>query len=95
MFIPGVQQSDSVIHIYTFFSFLFLKTLTLGPWGFPYSSFGKESAYNAGDWGPIPGSGLSPAEENGNALQFSCLENPMHREAWQATVHEFAESWID
>jgi len=35
----------------------------------------------------IPGSGRSPAEVNGNPLQYSCLENPMDRGAWQATVH--------
>ena len=49
---------------------------------------GKASAYNAGDPGSIPGLGRSPGEENGNPLQYSCLENPMDREAWQATVHE-------
>ena len=51
------------------------------------SSFGKESACNAGDPGSIPGSGISPGEENGNPLQYSCLGNPMDRGAWQATVH--------
>ena len=42
---------------------------------------------NAGDWGSIPGSGSSPGERNGNALQYSCLGNPMDRGAWWATVH--------
>ena len=37
---------------------------------------GKESAYNAGDMGLIPGSGRSPGEGNGNPFQYSCLENP-------------------
>ena len=37
--------------------------------------------------GSIPGLGRSPGEENGNPLQYSCLENPMDRGAWQATVH--------
>ena len=53
----------------------------------PYSSIGKESAWNAGDLGSIPGSGRSPGEGNGNPLQYSCLENPMDRGAWWATVH--------
>ena len=48
---------------------------------------GKESAYNAGDPGLIPGSGKSPGKGNGNPLQYSCLENPMDRGAWWATVH--------
>ena len=50
----------------------------------------KESACNAGDTGDTsltPGSGRSPGGGNGNLLQHSCLENPMHRGAWRATVH--------
>ena len=43
--------------------------------GFPCSSVGKESACNAGDPGSIPGLGRSPGEENGNPLQYPCLEN--------------------
>ena len=49
---------------------------------FPGGSDSKASAYNAGDPGSIPGSGRSPAEGNGNPLQYSCLENPRVREAW-------------
>ena len=44
---------------------------------FPGGSNGKESAYNAGDLGLIPGSGRSPGEGNGNPLHYSCLENPI------------------
>ena len=58
--------------------------------GFPRSSVGKESACNAGDPGLIPGSGSSPGEGNSNPLQCSCLENPIDRGAWRATVHGFA-----
>ena len=53
---------------------------------------GKESACNAGDPGLIPGLGRSPGEGNGNPLQYSCLENPMDRGAWWATVCRVAES---
>ena len=60
--------------------------------GFPGGSEGKESAYNAGDLGSIPGLGRSPGEGNGNSLQYSCLENPMDGEAWYATVHGVARS---
>ena len=45
------------------------------------------SACSAGDSGSIPGPGRSPGEGNGSPLQHSCLENPMDRGAWQATVH--------
>ena len=55
--------------------------------GFPGSSVGKESACSAGNLGLIPGSGISPAEGNGNPLQYSCPENPVDREAWWATIH--------
>ena len=48
---------------------------------------GKESACQVGDVGLIPGSGWSTAEGNDNPLQYSCLENPMDREAWWTTVH--------
>ena len=52
-----------------------------------YGSEVKASASNTGDMGSIPGSGRSPGEENGNPLQYSCLENPMDGGAWWATVH--------
>ena len=52
------------------------------------------SAGDARDAGLIPGSGRCPGGGNGNPLQCSCLENPMGRGAWRATVHEVAKSWI-
>ena len=54
---------------------------------------GKESAYNAGDPGLVPGLGRSPGEGNGNRLQYSYLENSMDRGAWRATVQGVAKSW--
>ena len=59
---------------------------------FLHSSVSKESARNAGDLGSIPGLGRFPGEGNGNPLQYSCLENPMDRGAWWATVHGVTES---
>ena len=53
---------------------------------------GKKSACSAGDVGLIPESGRFPGGRHGNPLQYSCLENPMDRGTWQATVHRFAES---
>ena len=56
---------------------------------------GRESTCNAGatgDTGSIPGSGRSPGGGNGNPLRYSCLENPMDRGAWWATVHRVAKS---
>ena len=51
------------------------------------SSDGKESACKAEDLGLIPGLGRSLGGGNGNQLQYSCLENPMDRGAWRATIH--------
>ena len=50
-------------------------------------------AGDAKDVGSVPGSGGSPGVENGNLLQYSCLENFMDREVWQATVHGVTKSW--
>ena len=55
--------------------------------GFPGGSAVKNPLANAGDMGLIPGLGRSPGERNSNPLQYSCLENPTDREAWQAIVH--------
>ena len=51
-----------------------------------------ESAYNAQNPSSIPGSGSSPGVGNSNSLQYSCLENSMDREVWQATIHQVAKS---
>ena len=56
------------------------------------SSDSKESACNAGDPDLIPESGRSPGGGNGNPLQYSCLENPMERGAWGATLHGITKS---
>ena len=56
----------------------------------------KHLPASAGDLratGSIPGSGRSPGEDNGNPLQYSCLENPMDGGAWQAVIHGVTKSW--
>ena len=52
----------------------------------------KNLPANAGDSGLILGSGRSPGGGNANPLQYSCLENPMDRGVWRATVHRVAKS---
>ena len=69
-------------------------SLSLGIKGFPGGSDGKESVSNAGDPGSTPVSGRSPGIGNGNPLQYSCLENPIDRGAWWATVNGVAKSRI-
>ena len=61
-------------------------------WGFPSGLHGKEPACDVGDLGSVPGSGGSLGEGNGNPLQYSCLENPMGRGAWWATVQGVTKS---
>ena len=61
-------------------------------WGFPGGSDGKESTCKAGGLDFIPRLGRSPGGGNGKPLQYYCLENPMDRGAWQASVHGVAKS---
>ena len=65
--------------------------ITIHP-NLPGGSDGKGSACNAGDLGSVPGLGRSPGEGNGNPFQYSCLENPMDRGTWWATVHGVTKS---
>ena len=64
--------------------------------GFPGILDGKESAFNEGDPGSVPGLGRSPGEGNGSVLQYSFLENAMDRGAWWSTVHGVTKSqtWL-
>ena len=62
--------------------------------GFPGATDSKESACDAGDPGLIPGLGRSTGERNVNPLQYSCLENPLDRGDWRATVHGVTKSLI-
>ena len=55
----------------------------------------KNTPANAGDtrdMGSVPGLGGSPGGGHGNALQYSCLKNPIDRGAWQVTAHSVAKS---
>ena len=60
--------------------------------GFPGGSVVNNPPANAGNTGLIPRSGRFPGKGNGNLLQYSCLGNPMDREAWWATVHGVAKN---
>ena len=83
--IIGVKNFNIVAGCFALFIYVVRNS-----WVFPGGSDSKESTCNAGDLGPIPGSGRSPGEGNGYPLQYSCLANPMDRGAWWATV---AKSW--
>ena len=60
--------------------------------GFPGDSVVKNLPAMQETWRLIPGLGRSPGEAHGNPLQYSCLENPMDRGDWKATVHGVAEA---
>ena len=65
----------------------------LGFLGGSMVTYPPASTGDAGDVGSKPGLGRSPGGGNGNPLQYSCLENPMDRGAWRATVHRVTQSW--
>ena len=92
LFLP--TTTSSLIWTWTFDKFRFWVCLLVFKWRYSWflGSDGKESACNAGDPASIPGSGKSLGEGNGNPLQYSCLENPKEREAWQTTVHGVTKS---
>ena len=66
-----------------------IKTLVRG---FPGGPVVKNVPTNTGDMGSVPGSERSPGVGNGNLLQYSCLESPMDRGAWRATVYVITKS---
>ena len=96
-----LKRKKPDIHLAFFFSqcciFLSVEALrnALRGKGFLGGTSGKDPAANAGDVrdkGSIPRLGRSPGGENGNPLQYSCLENPMDPEAWKATAQRVAKS---
>ena len=89
-----------IVFIMLYFTSLVLIYLIIGSLylclGFPGGSVAKNLPANAGgpgDVGLIPGSGRFPGEENGNPLQYSCLENPTDGGTWWATGYGVAKSW--
>ena len=80
----------NVLYSIFFFFFTFSTGSSLG---FSGGSAVKNPPENAGNMSPIPASGRSAGEGNGNPLQHSCLGHPMNRGAWRAIVHGVAGSW--
>ena len=92
----AIQQKliDSELYLWVREKIMYINICIYG--GLPWWLSGKESACNAGvteDVGLIFGLGRSFGGEHGNLLQYSCLENPVDRGAWRATVHRVAKSW--
>ena len=80
--VPGITKSQTWLSDWTTTATAYLS--------FPGGSVLKNPPANAGDVGSIPSLGRSLGEGDGNPLQHSCLENPMDKGAWQATVHGIA-----
>ena len=90
---PFTFQVGHFIKKMFFIAFFFFLTFSTGSsLGFSGGSAGKNLPANAGNMSPIPGSGRSAREGNGNVLQHSCLGNPMNRGAWRAAVRGVAKS---
>ena len=90
----GLLQQEAnayMMLIYLYNKYLFCNSMLLTI-GFPGGSVVQNPPANTGNVDSIPGSGRSPGEGNGNPLQYSCLQNPMDRGAWQATVQGVAKS---
>ena len=92
--LPGLPGRYAEVHILVLLTPWQVACETSQPpyLGLPQGLSGKESACSVGDPDSIPGPGRSPGEGHGNLLQYSCLEIPMDREAWQATVHGVSKS---
>ena len=88
--ISGSSAFSKIIYLY-YLSILYRVVCVF--WDFPSGSDGKAFAYNAGDLGSMPGLERSPGKGNGTRLRYSCLENPVDRGAWQATVYGVGQSW--
>ena len=88
-----ISSHACFLNLWSSFSLVLIYVLLYICQDFPSSFEGKESGPNAGDPGSVLGLGRSPGEENGNPLQYSCLENSMNRGAWRATVHGVTKSW--
>ena len=73
-------------------SFMFLLAMHISSLGFLGGSVLKNLPASVRDTSSIPDLGRSPGEGNGNPFQYSCLENPMDRGAWRATVHRVPKS---
>ena len=92
----GLLRTSASVRTYPWWNTNYILARLHGILGFPGGAEVKNlpaNAEDAGDTGSTPGLGGSPAEGNGNPLQYSCLENPMDRGAWWATVHGIANSW--
>ena len=92
---PSHTSLNTILWVFMCLNFIELESYCAYFWAFQVVLEVKNSPAKAGDirdTGSIPGLGWFPGGGHGNPLQYSCLENPMDRGAWWATVHGVAES---
>ena len=89
--VPSIFQDYAFLKCSLNFLALLLANMLYSILGLPWWLSSKESAYNAADLGLIPGLQRFPGEGHGYSSIPACLENPMDRGTWRATVHEVAE----
>ena len=89
-----IEEGKINVHLFFQCCYVFLGKMTAKQYCDSQKCNVNNLPVNAGDVGSIPRLGRSPGEGNGNPLQYSCLENPMDRGAWRATVHGVAKSWM-
>ena len=95
-FVFLIHSAILCLLIEEFILFTFKAIIDRYVMGLPWWLSSNKSACSAGatgDTGSIPGSERSPGGRHGNPRQYSCLENPMHGRAWEATVHALVKSW--
>ena len=78
------KKNEGVVLVFKIYKSVVMKATYVWLKGFPHSSVSKESAFNAGDPGSIPGSARASGEVNDNLLQCSRLQNSMDRGIWQS-----------
>ena len=88
---PGLPHCRQILHQLSHQESTCLP-IYITNWAFQVALLVKNAPANARDTGSIPGLGRFPGEGNGNLLQYSCLGNPMDRDAWQVTVHRVTKN---
>ena len=92
---PGIEPESLLLHLVQVGSLPLAASGKSFVWitvDFPEAQMVK-NVCSAQNLGAIPGLGRAPGEGNGNPLQYCCLENPMDRRAWRATLHRVRDSW--
>ena len=92
--LPSTRYLELMIKDCEYICIWLYRAVVIWEWASQVVQWLRNLPANRGDSDSIPGSGRSPGEGNSNPLQYSCLKNPMDREAWQVAVHQIIKSWF-